>query len=119
MVKVLGEGRIIAILMDQDARRNGVFVGFFGRMASTAQGAAALARLKDAPIVPAFITENNDGTHTVILHPPIWLKKTSNREQDILAMTQHLTVIIEKHIQQYPHEWFWLHNRWKSIPPVN
>jgi len=119
MVKVLGEGRIIGILMDQDARRNGVFVEFFGRMASTAQGAAALARLKDAPIVPAFIVENSDGTHTGILHPPIWLKKTSNREQDILAMTQQLTVIIEKHIQQYPHEWFWLHNRWKSIPPAN
>ena len=118
MIKLLGVGRVIGILMDQDAQRDGVMVDFFGRLASTAQGAAALGRLKDAPIVPVFITENADGTHTVILHPPVWVEKTSNREQDILAMTQQLTTIIEQHIRQYPHEWFWLHNRWKNSPPI-
>lgn len=119
MVKVLGEGRIVGILMDQDAQREGVMVEFFGRLASTPQGAAALARLKDAPIVPMFITENNDGTHTLMIHPPVWVEKTSNREQDIFITTQHLTAIIEKHIRQYPHEWFWLHNRWKNTPSAN
>jgi len=119
MIKLLGEGKVIGILMDQDANRDGVMVNFFGRLASTAQGAAALGRLKDAPIVPVFMTENSDGTHTGILHPPIWVEKTSNREQDILGMTQQLTTIIEQHIRQYPHEWFWLHNRWKNTPPIN
>ena len=119
MVKVLSQGRIVGILMDQDAHRDGVMVEFFGRLASTAQGAAALARLKDAPIIPIFITENSDGTHTVIIHPTIWVEKTSNRDQDIFATTQQLTIIIEQHIRKYPHEWFWLHNRWKHTPPVN
>lgn len=119
MVKVLGEGHIIGLVMDQDARSNGVMVNFFGRMASTPQGAAALARIKGAPVVPMFITEKSDGTHRVMMHPPVWVEKTSNREQDILVTTQHLTNIIEQHIRQYPHEWFWLHNRWKSSPPIN
>jgi len=119
MIKLLGEGKVLGILMDQDANRDGVMVNFFGRLASTAQGAAALGRLKDAPIVPVFITEHRDGTHTGIIHPPIWVDKTSNREQDIFAMTQQLTTIIEQHIRKYPHEWFWLHNRWKSTPPIN
>ena len=119
MIKLLGEGKVIGILMDQDAQRDGVMVEFFGRLASTAQGAAALARLKDAPIVPVFMTQNQDGTHTGILHPPVWVEKTNNRDQDILVMTQQLTTVIEKHIRQYPHEWFWLHNRWKNTPPIN
>lgn len=118
MVKILGEGQVVGILMDQDAGPEGIMVNFFGRLASTPQGAAALGRLKDSPIVPIFITENADGTHTGKLYPPIWVEKTKDREQDILTTTQHLTKIIEDHIRKYPHEWFWLHNRWKNTPPI-
>ena len=119
MVKVLSEGRVLAILMDQDAHSDGVMVEFFGRLASTPQGAAALGRLKGTPIVPTFITANQDGTHTVILHPPVWVERTSSRDQDILTTTQQLTTMIEEHIRSYPHEWFWLHNRWKNSPPIH
>lgn len=116
MVTLLGKGQIIGLLMDQNAGSNGIFVDFFGRPASTPQGAAALARLKNAPIVPAFITENRDGTHTAILHPIVWVNKTENRDQDIWHTTNQLTEIIENHIRKFPHEWFWLHNRWKTQP---
>lgn len=118
MVKILGEGRVVGILMDQDAGKEGIMVEFFGRLASTPQGAAALGRLKDCPIVPIFITENDDGTHTGTLHPPIWVEKTSDRTQDILSTTQKLTNIIEEHIRNHPHEWFWLHNRWKNTSSI-
>ncbi|SDD81751.1 lysophospholipid acyltransferase family protein [Sporomusa acidovorans] len=117
MVKLLAAGKIIGLLMDQDNHRDGVFVEFFGRLASTPQGAAALARLNNAPIVPAFITENPDGTHTAILHPPVMVTKTADRTEDIRKTTQYLTHIIEQHIRQHPREWFWLHNRWKTPPP--
>nr|WP_092071102.1 lysophospholipid acyltransferase family protein [Dendrosporobacter quercicolus]NSL48482.1 lysophospholipid acyltransferase family protein [Dendrosporobacter quercicolus DSM 1736]SDM18300.1 KDO2-lipid IV(A) lauroyltransferase [Dendrosporobacter quercicolus] len=116
MIKMLSEGKIIGMLMDQDAGRDGVFVDFFNREASTPRGPAYLARLKEAPIIPAFITENADSTHTVILQQPIWPRVTGQREQDILATTQQLTHIIERHIRVQPAEWFWLHNRWKTTP---
>lgn len=118
MVKLLSEGRIVGLLMDQDSDTDGVFVEFFGRIASTPPGAAALARLKGAPIVPAFITANGDGTHTALIHPAIHLERTSSRESDIFTTTQQLTRIIEDHIRQRPEEWFWLHNRWKHQPPT-
>lgn len=116
MIRMLSEGKIVGMLMDQDAGYDGIFVNFFNREASTPQGPAYLARRKEAPIVPAFITENADGTHTVILQPPIWPQITGQREQDILATTQQLTEIIEQHIRVQPAEWFWLHNRWKTTP---
>lgn len=116
MVKLLGAGKIIGLLMDQDSRQYGVFVEFFSRPASTPRGAAALGRLNNAPIVPAFIAANPDGTHTVIIHPHVLVQKTADREDDIRTTTQRLTQIIESHIRQYPHEWFWLHNRWKTQP---
>lgn len=118
MVKLLCGGKIIGLLMDQDNHTDGVFVEFFSRPASTPQGAAALGRLNHAPIVPAFITTNPDGTHTAIIHPPVMVEKTADRDHDILVTTQKLTQIIENHIRQYPQEWFWLHNRWKTPPPT-
>ncbi|MCX7780152.1 MAG: lysophospholipid acyltransferase family protein [Negativicutes bacterium] len=118
MIRLLNEGRIIGLLMDQDAHANGVFVNFLGRPASTPAGAAALARLNNAPIVSAFIKENGDGTHTAILHPPFFIDKTADRERDIRQTTQYLVTVLEKHIRSYPQEWFWLHNRWKTRPPA-
>lgn len=118
MIRLLNEGKIIGLLMDQDSDDDGIFVEFFGRPASTAPGAAALARLREAPIVPVFITENGDGTHTVIVRPMIWVERTAQREQDLKVTTQILTSVIEQHIREYPTDWFWLHNRWKHQPQL-
>ena len=117
MVSLLGENKIVGLLMDQDAKDQGVFTEFFGRVASAPQGPAALARLKNSPIVPAFITENPDGTHTAIIHPAMQMEKTANRDDDVLIMTKRLNRVVEDHIRAHPHEWFWLHNRWKTSPP--
>lgn len=114
MARLLGEGKVIALLMDQDAHDSGLAVNFFGRPASTPQGPAALARMKGAPIVPAFITRQSDGTHTAMIHPPLWINKSTDREQDLFDATTKLNAIIESHVRTYPSDWFWLHNRWKT-----
>lgn len=116
MIHLLGKNMIIGLLIDQDAGPQGVFVDFFGRKASAPSGAAALARLKDAPIVPVFITDQPDGTHTAIAHPMLWVEKSADRDADLLQTTQRLYGIVEGHIRQHPQEWFWLHNRWKTAP---
>lgn len=114
MVRLLGQGMIIGLLVDQDAGQDGAFVDFFDRPASTPQGAAALARMKNSPIIPAFITEESDGRHTIHIHPAVWVQKTADRDADICATTQVITKIVESHIRLHPAEWFWLHNRWKT-----
>ncbi|MBU2698976.1 KDO2-lipid IV(A) lauroyltransferase [Sporomusaceae bacterium BoRhaA] len=117
MVRLLGQGMIIGLLADQDAGQDGVFVNFFGREASTPQGPAALARLKDAPIIPAFITQEATGNHTIHIYPAVWVHKTADRDDDIAVATQIVTTTVEQHIRRYPGEWFWLHNRWKTKRP--
>jgi KDO2-lipid IV(A) lauroyltransferase len=118
MVRILDAQQVVALLIDQDSGKMGVFVEFFGRLASTAPGAAALARLKDAPILPAFTTyDKKEDIHVAIIHPPIMVEKTEDRDMDILNTTAQLTHIVEEHIRKYPEEWFWLHKRWKTRPP--
>lgn len=113
MIRLLGEGRIIGLLMDQDAGPDGVCTDFFGRPASSPPGAAHLARMREVPIVPAFITQEPGGRYAVTLHPPVRVEKTADKKEDIRRTTQELTRIIEAHVRRQPQDWFWLHNRWK------
>ena len=113
MVRFLSEKKIVGLLMDQDADKNGVIVNFFGRKASTPQGPAVLARMSGSPIVPMFITKRSDGLYKIIIHKHIDAQNTADKKNDILNDITNLTKIIEDHIRIYPKEWFWLHNRWQ------
>lgn len=113
MIKFLGKGYVIGLLMDQDARNDGVIMDFLGQKAACFQGPAYMARLKGAPIVPAFITRLDDKRHKIIIHEPFAADKTADKEADIYNTTRRIVDVVEQHIKQHPREWFWMHDRWK------
>ena len=116
MYKMMDEGHFIGLIMDQDVGRNdGVIVKFFNRATNYVTGAASMSRFKSIPIFPAFMHKNSDGTHTLEVFPPLIVEKTSDKRADIQLMTQKLAMLTEEHIRRYPEEWFWLHDRWKSM----
>ena len=115
MFTMLTEGWVIGLLMDQDAGRDGVILKFFGRDTACVQGPASLARFKDAPILPVFISQKSDGTHVLEIHEAVFVEKTKDKREDIKRTTDVLTKIIEAHVREHPQEWFWLHDRWKSV----
>jgi Kdo2-lipid IVA lauroyltransferase/acyltransferase len=112
----LGRGECVGILLDQNAGREGVFVPFFGRPASTSRSLAVLALKTGAPVVPAFIHRLPDGGHRVTLEPAIPLARTGQRERDVIANTARFTEAIERQVRAYPEQWFWVHRRWKTQP---
>lgn len=116
MFDMLKEGWAIGLIMDQDiSPRDGVLVDFFGRPTNTAAGAASMARFQGVPIFTSFMHREADGTHTLVVGGPYYVEKTKDKRADIKNMTQLLSNEIEAHIKKYPEEWFWLHDRWKSI----
>ncbi len=116
MFEMLGEGWFIGLIMDQDTNRHdGVIVNFFDEPTNYMPGAASMSRFKNVPIFPAFMHRNEDGTHTLIVQPAIYVEKTKNKREDIKRTTQQLATLIEEHIKKYPEQWFWLHDRWKSM----
>jgi KDO2-lipid IV(A) lauroyltransferase len=116
-IRQLRKNEIVVFLLDQNAGYNGVFVDFFGRLASTHGGAAALAMITGAAVVPSFAIRNPDGTHTGIHYPAMEIVSTGDRDADIVANTAAMTKIIEREIRKHPEQWFWLHRRWKHRPP--
>lgn len=116
MYKMLNEGHFIGLIMDQDVGRDdGVIVKFFNRATNFVTGAASMSRFRKIPIFPAFMHKNSDGTHTLEISPPLYVEKTPDKHADIKRMTQRLATLIEQHVRKYPDEWFWLHDRWKSM----
>jgi Kdo2-lipid IVA lauroyltransferase/acyltransferase len=114
--EALGRGECIGILLDQDAGRDGEFVPFLGRPASTSRALAVLAIKTRAPVLPAFIHRLPDGGHELVLDPEIPLAITGDLDHDIHVNTARFTEAIERHVRAHPEQWFWVHRRWKSRP---
>ncbi len=115
-LRALRNNELLAVLLDQNAGDEGVFVDFFGHLASTAPGAAAFALKTGAAVLPGFCWRNADDTHTAAIGHPVRLVTTGDRDRDILLNTARFTKIIEENIRAHPEQWFWLHKRWKARP---
>ena len=117
MFDMMAKNWMIGLIMDQDPSvRDGVLVKFFDQATNYFTGAASMGRFRTVPIFPAFMhRDDKTGRHTLIISPPIYTPKTKDKRADIQRTTQQLATLTEQHIRKYPEEWFWLHDRWKSV----
>jgi Kdo2-lipid IVA lauroyltransferase/acyltransferase len=120
VLEALRRGRMIGILLDQNAaRREGVFVPFFGRAASTSRSIALLALRTKTPILPIFTRREGPGRHRVVVEPPIPMPDPTNDLEDaIVELTARCTAVIERVVRQTPEQWLWAHDRWRTRPPA-
>ncbi len=130
IISALNGNEIVGFLPDENAsKRIGVFVDFFGVKACTMPGMANIAAKTKLPVVPAFMVRlneesiNNGGgnyaKHRLIIEPPLDIKYTGNRKIDTINILRMFNEKIEDIIKQYPEQWFWIHNRWKTRPDEN
>jgi Kdo2-lipid IVA lauroyltransferase/acyltransferase len=116
IIRALKSGHMLAMLIDQDTKVNGVFVDFFGQKAHTAVGPVVLAERFGAPIIPVFMRMKPDLTYQIECFPPVPLTWTGNKEKDILVNTQKCSDVYEAVIRRYPEQWAWMHRRWRKKP---
>lgn len=116
-LQALRNNEIVFIPLDQNfGSGSGVFVDFFGQKAATATGPVVMAQRTQAAIVPMFIIRSNADEHIIFVENPIDIKQGKDEEDTLLINTAHITHLIEQYIRRYPHEWGWMHRRWKSRP---
>jgi KDO2-lipid IV(A) lauroyltransferase len=119
VIKALRSGRALGVLADQDSSKvRGVFVDFFGRPARTPVGPVLLAYKTQSPIVPMAIVREKDDKYKIIVKEPIELATSGDKEKDIIETTQKCTKVLESIIRDYPSQWLWMHDRWKSKPDL-
>ncbi|MFH1277474.1 MAG: lysophospholipid acyltransferase family protein [Candidatus Eisenbacteria bacterium] len=118
IVRALREGRLVAIVGDQDAREAGVFVDFLGAPASTPKGPALFARRYGAPIIFCAGERQEDGTHVCRFEGPIRPDLAADEETEVMRLTSDLAGRLETAVRLRPDHYFWMHRRWKTKPPA-
>lgn len=117
MRQMLRRGGILALLVDQSRRSEGVEVTFFGHKVTATPAAAFLAIRCKCPVLPIFCVRDANGQITMEVNSPLELKRTGDLRSDVQANTQMITDAVEKAIRKYPEQWFWVHKRWKKFYP--
>lgn len=117
MLAVLNQGGSLGFIADQNAGDRGMFVPFFGRLASTYKSIGLLAISQETPIVcgyahrlgPGFSYEL--GINDVIM-PEDWV----DQPDPLYYVTARYNLAIEQGIRMRPEQYLWMHRRWKSRP---
>lgn len=115
-LQVLRNNEILFTQLDQNFGTGGVFVDFFGTKAATATGPVVFSIRTGAPLVPMFIYRVHGPEHQVIIEPEIEMEAGDDRHERIARTVARATSLIEQYIRRYPHEWGWIHKRWKARP---
>jgi len=115
--RLLRKNAVIGIVGDQDARRAGVFVPFFGRPASTHRGPAVFALKLGAPVF-ACVARRLPGAEVryEVSGHGIPVVRTGDLEADVTALTAALAARLEAEVRKAPEQYFWFHRRWKTRP---
>ncbi len=111
-IRLLGDGEILALLVDQHARR-GVEVPFFGHPAKTHTTAAMLHLVTRAPLCFATCRRTAPMTFELTLSPLIEQERTGNRSADVEAILLTLNTHLEEAIRRDPDQYLWGHRRWR------
>jgi len=109
----LHRNEILYLVADEQQRRGGIPVPFFGQKAFTPSGPALFSLKTGAPILPMFVLRENGIQWTLVIGHPVEIERTSDEKKDIEALTAKFTKAIEDSIRQYPTQWTWLNRRWK------
>lgn len=112
--RMLKEKHLLGVLYDQDTNDDGVEIDLFGKRSIIPLGAAALSRIYGSPILPIFLHNNDDGTCTAKIYPPLYTPRTKDKQQDFYDVTKKLVDVLEQEITAHPEMWFWVHDRWKD-----
>ena len=115
--QALAAGRVVALISDQNMRKRGVFVDFFGRAAATAKGPALFALRTGAPIFLGVAVRKRgypSRYRVIIEHVPVG--EGARSADAIRDLTQRHVSRLEARIRETPGQYFWQHRRWKTRP---
>ncbi|MFO7810261.1 MAG: lysophospholipid acyltransferase family protein [Candidatus Delongbacteria bacterium] len=123
LLKALKNNYFVALLSDQNAGlKQGVFVDFFEKKASTHKNPALLALKYKIPMLIVNTKRRkkdltkHDLTFEQIEYDDI-LKSGSDLEGKTIKLVQRYTKALETRITEDPSQYWWIHKRYKTRPP--
>lgn len=113
MVRALRDKKVVWYVPDQDFKRQGVFVPFFGVPAMTVSATSHLARMGNALVLPFFLRRLSNGRYLLKILPPLEDFPSGDETADTLRISR----LLEQWVRQTPEQYLWIHRRFKTRPP--
>jgi len=117
---VLQKRGVLGFIADQNAGPKGIFVPFFGRLASTYKSIALLAMQHRVPVIIGYARrrggrfEFDIGVQDII-YPEDW-EGLPKGTDELYYVTNRYTKAIEDFVREDPSQYLWIHRRWKTRP---
>lgn len=122
-----GTGSPVGFVADQNAGDRGIFVPYFGRLASTYKSIGLLAMQFDAVIACGVARRIDPGSpvehgmdpdlrYHVEVHDVITPEEYRAHEDPLFYLTARYRRAIESMVRASPEQYLWMHRIWKSRP---
>jgi KDO2-lipid IV(A) lauroyltransferase len=112
--RLLGENRLVAMLVDRHLGRDRAPVTHFGRPAHFLQTPALMAYMSGAPLIPCFLERIGPGRFRTFAAEPIDVDRQLGREEAIRRATQRVADAIEARVRINPHAWYHFYHYWDA-----
>jgi Kdo2-lipid IVA lauroyltransferase/acyltransferase len=108
---------IVGMLIDQAVGADeGILVEFLGRPAWATKLPAYIARKSGTPMVPVFIHREGEA-QVITFYPELVLSGAPEADTAAAEDVAALNGYIERYVIAHPTQWYWIHKRWKNVPP--
>jgi len=111
-VRGLKNNRMIALLGDRDFNATGEMMDFLGKKARMPKGPAAFSLKTGAPIIPAFLTRDDENRFTLIFEEPIFPPEDPENPRALKEMMRKYITTIEKAVYRSPTQWYMFQRFW-------
>jgi KDO2-lipid IV(A) lauroyltransferase len=108
----IDHGTSIGMLVDQHFA-GGIDVTFFGRLCKANPTLGSFARYFDCPIYGCRTVRLPNGRFRLELTDSLLTPRDADGKVDVASAMQAITSVIEGWVREYPHQWFWMHRRWR------
>ncbi len=120
VVKGLRDSKVVALVADQNAARNGVFVDFFHFPASTARGPGIFAARTGVPVI--FVDPRRlrgSKARYRVRFTQVTFEPADDLKESVRRLAGAYITSLEEVIRESPEQYFWFHKRWKTRPEVH
>ncbi|MEW6109167.1 MAG: lysophospholipid acyltransferase family protein [Nitrospirota bacterium] len=119
LLRILREGKTVALQGDRLMFDPGIVSSFFGHDALLPKGPVKLAIVSDSIILPVFIPITGFKSYEIIIEKPIYTEKFDDSYIELKTNLNKIIKILEKYIGIYPTQWYTFMPFWEEDKKVH